>query len=112
MDAEGIEPSTCRLRVDVIQARKRMNDGGFSLHVLRSVPISVPILSRLGRHPVRLALLIAAIHGRVECYCVGVLIRLKMDESSPIRPRGSVGEAYGINKAESERRLQRSAGPS
>ena len=33
-----------------------------------------------------------------------------MDESSPTRVWGSVGEAYGINKAESERRLQRSAG--
>ena len=29
-----------------------------------------------------------------------------MDEKAPTRPWGSVGEAYGINKAESERRLQ------
>ena len=33
-----------------------------------------------------------------------------MDESSPTRPWGSAGEAYGINKAESERRLQTLAG--
>ena len=33
-----------------------------------------------------------------------------MNENSPTRPWGSAGEAYGINKAESERRLQRTAG--
>ncbi len=34
----------------------------------------------------------------------------EMDESSPTRSLGSTGEAYGINKAESERRLQHLAG--
>lgn len=33
-----------------------------------------------------------------------------MDETSPTRPWGSAGEAYGINKAESERRLRALAG--